>query len=120
MCQVGGEKGVFRLAPVAYLAAQGDLLCLVLEGAGLELGLGILTGLDLLGVVDFLLRREELVLADGCQILADQVRRQASALVGELAPVAIATRASQRVALDALLRFLDRKSVVRERVFVGV
>ena len=49
-----------------------------------DLSMPGLSGLDLLGELDLLLRREQVVFADRGEILADQIGGQAPSLVGQL------------------------------------
>ena len=69
---------------MAGLAAELELLFLPLVVARSG-GSGLLAGLDLLGQLDLLLGGEQVVFADGGEILADQVGGQTTTLVGQLA-----------------------------------
>jgi hypothetical protein len=59
----------------------------------LACSLRVLAGFDLLGELDLELGGQQLVLADGGEILADQVRGEPTPLVGEFAAIPLAPRA---------------------------
>src|SRR5690606_23416026 len=83
--QVGGEEGVLGLTALALGATQLDLFLLALVVALLEALGSVFPRLDLLGELDLLLCRQQVVFADGSQVLRNEVGGEPTALVGELA-----------------------------------
>ena len=91
---------------MAHPAAQNHLLGFALVVAGLDLLERGLPAFDLLGVVDFLLCGQKLVLADGGQVLTNEIGGKASAVVGQLVAIAIRTRPGKGVTREALFGLL--------------
>ncbi len=83
--------------------AQQHFLALALEVLVGEFLFGGLSSLDLLRKIDFVLGGEQLIFANGGEVLGDQIGREAAPLVGELALVTVAADAIQCVAIDSLL-----------------
>ncbi len=88
--QVGGEEGVLGLLAVTGLAAELELLLLALVITAFETCRGLLAAFDLLRKLDLLLRCEQVVFADGGEVLADQVCGQTTTLIGQLAALTLA------------------------------
>src|SRR5690606_41698488 len=80
-----GAAGVLGLAGFALGAAQLVLFLLVLVVASFQARSCLLACFDLSSQLDLLLRRQQVVFADGGQVLGDEVGGEATALVGELA-----------------------------------
>src|SRR5688572_9456313 len=83
--EVGSEERILGLAAFPLGAAELDFFLLVLEVASFESLSSLLACFDLLSELYFLLRRQQVVLADGGQVLRDEVGGEATALVSELA-----------------------------------
>ena len=90
--KVGGEEIVLGLHPEPLLTLELDFLRLALVGLLLEALGGFLAGFDLLGEFDLEFGSQQLVLTDGGEVLADQVGREAAAVIGEFVAVPLAPR----------------------------
>ncbi len=82
--EVGGEEVVLGVAAETGEALQLGLFPLVLVILGFESSGGVFAGLDLLGELDFHLRSQKVVLADGGEVLANQVGGESPPVVGQL------------------------------------